>query len=99
MTRTDGAKIYCDYNEYGELAAFEASHNGHLIDAEFIVYDNAGQIQSIDRMHGFTASSEEYGYDSILRLKTVVAGGDLIESYAHDIDGNRVSANEINTNL
>ncbi len=76
------------YSEYGELSALATTVSGSPLLSFSYVRDDLGRITEKTENGVVTA----YGYDAAGRLTTVTEDGDLVESYAYDPNGNRISS-------
>ncbi len=88
-TATSGSVVETrSYSEYGELSAMATTVSGSPLLSFSYLRDDLGRITEKTENGVVTA----YGYDAAGRLTTVTEDGDLVESYAYDPNGNRISS-------
>ncbi|MFO0613184.1 MAG: RHS repeat-associated core domain-containing protein [Polyangiaceae bacterium] len=80
------------YNPYGEVSAYSAAFAGSPLLTYGYTRDDLGRIASkTETVEGVTRTLA-YTYDNLGRLTQVTDDGDVVESYAYDLNGNRTSS-------
>ena len=83
------------FNTYGEVDGYGYNIGGNDVYTLSITRDNTGRIvQRVEQIQGETITWD-YAYDELGRLIEVKRNGNIVESYAYDANGNRIS--ETNT--
>jgi RHS repeat-associated protein len=84
------------YNGYAELDGLTSSVSGaHPYAWSVLMRDNNGRIRQRQETINGSTTTWEYAYNPIGRLTDVKKDGVAVESYAYDLNGNRLT--EINT--
>jgi RHS repeat-associated protein len=79
------------YNATGRIAQRGFSVNGTTVYQAVLSYDDANRIsRRIETIDGSTRTLD-YGYDADGQLTSVTQGGNVLESYNYDLNGNRTS--------
>lgn len=87
----DNVTTTMTYNDFGELATYEANYNATALYAVDFSYDKLGRIvQRIETVQGVTATYE-YDYDAAGRLSEVQENSVVVETYTYDNNGNRLT--------
>ena len=83
------------FNGYGEVAQESCRVGAQTVSSWSLTRDNSGRLEQKSEMIQGITSSYSYSYDAMGRLLTVTKNGTLVEEYAYDINGARIS--ETNT--
>jgi RHS repeat-associated protein len=80
------------FSPYGELDDTTMTVAGTAAYGYSLTRDNSGRITSRTERIGGEARTLGYAYDLLGRLTTVTCGGDVVEAYRYDANGNRTHA-------
>ncbi len=80
------------FSPYGELSSVQTTFGATPLLSLSYVRDELGRITQKTETRAGSTTVTTYGYDAANRLTTVTEDGDLVESYAFDPNGNRISS-------
>ncbi len=87
-----GYSLARGFSAYGEFGATTMTVAGTDAYGYSLSRDNAGRIASRTERIAGQSRTLDYAYDPLGRLTTVTAGGETIEAYHYDANGNRTHA-------